>query len=280
VDGDDTLFGRSGNDRLIGGEGNDALLGGSGDDTLEGGSGDDLLHGNVGADVLDGGDGVDTARYAGESADYTVTFSNGFYSIVGSTDGGDSLTNVENIEFSDGTFDITTLDPSTINGSSNRDIINGTQNADTINGLGGNDEIRGLGGDDILNGGAGFDQIFGDDGNDTINGGSGFDFIYGGNGDDRLDGGGTGIDHLTGGFGADTFVFGGGDVLLTDFFPDDDNDVIEISNNIATSWNQVQSAIHASPYSDAINFGGGDILNFNPDDWNILALQESDFVFV
>ena len=59
--------------------------------------------------------------------------------------------------------------------------------------------------------------------------------------------------------------------------------MIEIGSNIAADWNQVQAAINASPYFDAIDFGGGNILNFDPNNGNIadvFDLRESDFIFV
>jgi Ca2+-binding RTX toxin-like protein len=74
--------------------------------------------------------------------------------------------------------------------------------------------LRGGADNDILIGGTGEDYLYGEDGNDMLYGGTGVDTLDGGAGDDRLEGGDaldTGDwyvhDWLTGGPGADTFVF-------------------------------------------------------------------------
>lgn len=99
-----------------------------------------------------------------------------------SSDGRDILSNIEQLQFADGTVA----------------VMNGTNNSETVNGTGGNDIILGLDGDDELNGNAGDDVLIGGRGNDTLNGG---------NSDDRLIGG-VGNDALSGGTGNDTYVFG------------------------------------------------------------------------
>lgn len=68
---------------------------------------------------------------------------------------------------------------------------------DVINGQGGNDTLSGLSGEDLLRG---------SDGNDVLVGGFGVDTLVGGNGEDILDGGFGGLNELTGGANADTFV--------------------------------------------------------------------------
>lgn len=54
-DGNDALTGHSGNDTLIGGNGADSMWGGGNDDNLQGGSGDDQMWGDAANDVLTGG---------------------------------------------------------------------------------------------------------------------------------------------------------------------------------------------------------------------------------
>ena len=133
-EGDDLLEGEGGNDTLFGGEGNDTLYGGEGDDLLEGEDGDDILHGDwendtlyggegddtlygnrdndflsggEGNDFLDGGDHHDTAVFSGNFSDYSFT-TNGANLYVTDhvgTDGTDTLTNVETLEFADVTLD-------------------------------------------------------------------------------------------------------------------------------------------------------------------------------
>ncbi len=116
--GNDTLSGEDGDDLIDGGSGNDILVGGDGLDILNGGSGNDTLTGGAGNDVIDGGSGNDTVVLTGNRSDYKVSFTNGVYTITdtrsGSPDGTDSVINVENFTFADGTFtDI--LAPTVIN---------------------------------------------------------------------------------------------------------------------------------------------------------------------
>lgn len=79
-DGDDSLDGGSGNDSIVATGGDDTLRGGAGDDTLFGGADNDLLIGGAGADSMDGGTGDDT--YYGDGAD-EITFSLGGTSRAG-----------------------------------------------------------------------------------------------------------------------------------------------------------------------------------------------------
>ena len=91
----DTLDGRGGNDALFGRGGAESPTGGGGDDNV------------------DGGDGTDTAKFSGTWANYTIT--NGITHIDlqdrrgGAPDGFDVTTNIENFQFSNGTFSVATL---------------------------------------------------------------------------------------------------------------------------------------------------------------------------
>ena len=106
-DQNDTLSGDAGVNIISGGAGADVLTGGGGDDSLTGGTGNDRLIGGAGNDSLDGGDNTDTAVFSGNWSDYTITEVGGVYTVVdtrgGSFDGMDTVTGVENFEFSDGT---------------------------------------------------------------------------------------------------------------------------------------------------------------------------------
>lgn len=100
--GDDTLRGGGGDDLLRGDDGRDILDGGNGADTLIGGNGDDLLSGGGGDDQMDGGSGIDAARYAGNRADYKITFDGATTIIEGpAQDGRDTLTGIELLLFAD-----------------------------------------------------------------------------------------------------------------------------------------------------------------------------------
>jgi len=92
------------------------LKGMEGNDTLNGGSGGDTLEGGANNDIIDGGDGEDTAIYNNLKSQYEITTNvdtNGVNQIVvkyvGDTEnekfdeGEDILSNVEFVQFSDGT---------------------------------------------------------------------------------------------------------------------------------------------------------------------------------
>ena len=101
-------------DNLIGGTGGaDTLLGLGGNDTLGGNDNSDFLGGGAGDDSLRGDDGFDTAIYTGAWSDYTISLSDSVFTIIdsraGSPDGTDSVTGVENFQFSDGTRTATEL---------------------------------------------------------------------------------------------------------------------------------------------------------------------------
>jgi hypothetical protein len=90
--------------------GNSDIHGTSGNDTLVGGSGDDILTGGSGNDTLIGNFGTDTAVYSGSHSDYSVTYdaTAQAYTITdtrpGSPDGTDTVSEVEQFQFSDGLF--------------------------------------------------------------------------------------------------------------------------------------------------------------------------------
>ena len=137
----DTLTGGDGNDNLEGGSGLDTLYGGAGIDTIEGGAdhdeiyggsgndiindtggghdelygeaGDDTINAGAGWDIIDGGADIDTAIYSGNWSDYTITENSGTYTIAdnrsGAPDGTDTVSNVENFQFADGTVGIANL---------------------------------------------------------------------------------------------------------------------------------------------------------------------------
>jgi flagellin-like hook-associated protein FlgL len=83
-------------------------IGGQGNDTLTGNSIDNQLRGNQGDDTLDGAAGTDTAVFRGAKADYTITVVSATSVTVrdnASTDGTDTLWNIELLRFSDQIFD-------------------------------------------------------------------------------------------------------------------------------------------------------------------------------
>ena len=84
--------------------------GGAGNDTITGNSSDNSLKGNAGNDTINGGAGNDTAIFAGNMASYTITNSGGTITVTDNsgTDGTDTLTNVEYLQFADQTYTVTT----------------------------------------------------------------------------------------------------------------------------------------------------------------------------
>ncbi len=108
--GNDSLTGNAVANDLAGNDGNDVLSGAAGADSLHGGAGSDTLTGGTGNDSIDGGDGSDKAVFSGSIADYTVTTLGGTTTVTdnrgGTPDGTDTLTNVEVLQFSDGTVSL------------------------------------------------------------------------------------------------------------------------------------------------------------------------------
>ncbi|MDD2545709.1 MAG: DUF4214 domain-containing protein [Burkholderiaceae bacterium] len=98
---DDRLSGSDGNDDLQGAGGDDSLHGGAGDDRLDGGLGDDRLQSGAGRDSVDGGAGRDTLELRGNRAEYALSRTASGVLLRSSTDGDDSVQNVERIEFAD-----------------------------------------------------------------------------------------------------------------------------------------------------------------------------------
>lgn len=207
----------------------DVMNGTALDDHIFGGAGDDRINGGAGDDAIDGGDGIDTAAFSASRAQYTISTVGGVTTVTG-PDGTDTLTNVEQLLFAEGLFDVNGAPvPPTVNGTSGPDTLNGDAFGNTINGLDGGDVLSGAGGNDLLNGGAGDDVLDGGTGDDTLTGGLGNDLIDGGsghdilivsgvdsdyrlltNGDDFMLKGPDGGDHLT---GVESIRFGDGRVL-------------------------------------------------------------------
>jgi len=83
----------------------DKVTGGDLDDKIDGGAGDDILKGGKGNDLIWGGVGVDTAVFSGNKEDYSVSHVGNKLIVVGA-DGTDSLWDVENLQFDNGSFSV------------------------------------------------------------------------------------------------------------------------------------------------------------------------------
>ena len=97
------ITGNKGNNTLAGAAGNDTLNGGEGNDTFDGGAGDDAINGGIGSDTLvfDGLRSAYDVAYA--SATQVFTIHNGDGSV-------DTVTGVENFQFTDGVVSAAQLD--------------------------------------------------------------------------------------------------------------------------------------------------------------------------
>jgi serralysin len=220
--GNDSLTGTDSNDTINGLAGNDTLDGGAGNDRLDGGAGDDSLIGGLGTDVLIGGDGNDTLDGtsnspfgpgdSGEADTLDGGLGDDTY-IVGPNDvilpdpgGIDTVISLDSWTLTAGLDNLQIRATPRIDGQSATG--NELNNVIDVSGLDHVGIVHGMGGDDVIF--AGQRQgggVFGDDGNDTLHGENSthLSLLSGGNGDDVLISGSEG--QLTGGAGADSFVF-------------------------------------------------------------------------
>jgi len=95
----ENAYSGSGDDRLVGNDASNVLKAGDGDDTIQGG---------IGNDTIDGGQGSDTVVYAGNEAEYgiswdpnteTLTITDNL--VTGGDEGTDTISGVERIVFAD-----------------------------------------------------------------------------------------------------------------------------------------------------------------------------------
>jgi Ca2+-binding RTX toxin-like protein len=201
----------TGIDDAIGSSFNDILTS-SGASTLWGGGGNDVLRGGAGIDKLFGGAGADTASYYASASGVMISIGTG----TGGDALGDQLNSIENLTGSNVGGDI---------------LTGGGGAANVLSGWGGDDQLVGAGGADRLDGGVGTDaaSYFDSDAAVTVNlaagtasGGSAqgdilisIENLNGSSLNDTLTGNGAvnalrgwvGRDMLTGGGGADSFVY-------------------------------------------------------------------------
>lgn len=88
---------------VIGSDGGDGLTGGDNSDVLVAGSGRQTLIGVGGADKLIGGTGHDVAAFSQSLSHYTLRDLGGYITVSG-PDGDDTLFDIEQLRFSDGTI--------------------------------------------------------------------------------------------------------------------------------------------------------------------------------
>jgi Ca2+-binding RTX toxin-like protein len=167
IDGTDfaeTLTGGAGNDFIRGNKGADSLSGGAGGDQLEGGLGNDTIDGGANGTDANNNPIIDMARYSGNFADYTVSFSGGTITVTDNNtsdgdDGTDTLTNIEALSFKDQGFVRLALGVFDITGTGNGNYYEGTRYNDAITGTSDADFIRPGQGTDTITGGDGIDTV-------------------------------------------------------------------------------------------------------------------------
>ncbi len=253
--GENILYGDAGDDYIHTGRDTSIAYGGDGDDTLYGllnKGGDHILNGGAGADtfIFAWASTKRTSNVTVEDFDFTedvlkiqdqtIEFANLPSGVSMSMDAERNIV----LEFSDDetitlnrdTAPATALAGEIVSGTSGNDSIttlttdaNGktvTQGDDIVMAGAGDDVIKTEGGADLVFGGDGNDKIYGVKGHNTLFGDAGNDKIYvgrhtssghGGDGDDLLYAHiNKGADHiLSGGAGADTFIFAGANTIKT-----------------------------------------------------------------
>jgi len=102
----ENLNGSNFNDILTGDNGRNQFFGLSGNDTINTNGGVDRITGGSGNDTIDGGAGYDYSFYLGAQSDYTITTNGNTTTVTANAnnDGVDTLTNIEELVFSDGSL--------------------------------------------------------------------------------------------------------------------------------------------------------------------------------
>ena len=106
--GDDSITGNAVGNRLFGGDGVDRLFGLAAPDRLTGGKGNDSIDG--GTSSSNGVEDIDVSVYTGTARQYEITVRSSGLALndrVANRDGTDSLVNIERIDFSDTSLDLT-----------------------------------------------------------------------------------------------------------------------------------------------------------------------------
>lgn len=209
----------------------------------------DTMVGTSSNNAFDGGSGTDIVVFAGNFADYTVSYNSSTTAFtiadgVANRDGTDTGQGVENFQFADGTRSASSL-------SQNK--ITGTNTANRLVALLGGYELYGLGGNDTLIGNTGGDTLDGGTGADAMSGGDGDDVYIVDNASDRV------TESNTGNSGTDTVW-----TTLTSYtLPANVENLIYIgTGNFSGNGNALVNNITGGPGRDALNGGTGvDTLN-------------------
>ena len=219
--GNDVLEGGADNDTLNGGVGSDILRGQDGDDTLNGNAGDDLLVGGAGNDRLNGGAGIDRVSLFDPTGTFGVTVDlrlEGVAQDFGAF-GSDTLYSIEHIT--------STYGDDTLHGNDADNWMWTFAGLDTLFGYGGNDYFTVGYGDKVIDGGSGSDTVEIDDTDAYVPlyGADGITVSLELQGQAQATGVGdwtlTGIENLSGSWGADEFTGDANDNTLAGAGGDD-----------------------------------------------------------
>jgi serralysin len=265
-DDSDLLYGGNGNDYLKAGAGNDELYGGDGSDTyvFDRGFGKDIiidtnsidnlnkvLLNNVYADevvfIRGGFDLKDLVLQIKGSSD-SLTIRSFFTNDPYSYSKGENY--YESIEVLDNSFDFKYIVEEVKKGSDYNDSIYiRDEYGYYVNSADGNDVVNVVNGSYTIDSGNGDDKvyvdnvvnssIYGGNGNDSIHINGGLNNVaYGGEGDDLLKGNGSGV-VLSGGYGYDTYITSGGNIVDLDYA----GKIIVDANQMYFKWSQSESGI-------------------------------------
>lgn len=210
------------------GDGSDTLInihsviGSAYDDTITGSSSDDVISGGGGNNIIDGGGGVNTVDYSHDPSGVSVDLSMG--TATNGNGGTDTLSNIQTVIGSHYDDSITGDGTSTVSYATALNGVTVDLSAGTATGDG-SDTLSGIA------------NVTGSSHDDTITGDSNDNVLYGNGGND----------YITGGAGADTFLFKGataftGVTTIADFNTGQ-GDKIDINDVLQGHYNPLTDAI-------------------------------------
>ena len=172
--GNDLLYDDAGNDRLYGGDGHDSLDGFTGNDLIFGDIGNDaiFIDAGEGVDTVDGGAGTDFLNLDRTGSAQAVIWSLINPAIAQILADGTRIVNVERMHFDGGSGN------DRVTGGALEDDLSGGLGGDTLVGGAGQDDLFGGAGHDRLDGGTGVDTLRGGTGNDLFVVDSNLDLVW------------------------------------------------------------------------------------------------------
>ena len=163
-----TGTGNDARNKIIGNGGSNLLSGGAGNDTLTGGGGNDTLDGGTGIDSLNGGGGNDT-YVVDQATEMLAEGTSAGTDTVQSSVAWTLATNFENLTLTGATAinGVGNAAGNVMIGNAGGNVLDGLDGNDSLDGGNGADTLNGGVGNDTMNGGASPDAMTGGTGNDT-----------------------------------------------------------------------------------------------------------------